>query len=179
MRHYERLAEQDRLSRRTIVDALEVLREFAGFQADDLAKIRIALLKLPSADVVGLFDLEFATPPQDKTYLVSLPSSARFHAARTGASRPDRFDIARLDRAVVDGIGKVVLADGTNLRAVEVIPAYLPLEPSELDRRIVRHTISMIGAEQRCYRRLGDGLPARFQDMVPGRDFSIAASCPA
>ena len=58
MRHYERLAEQVRLSRRTIV----VLREFAGFQADDHAEIRIALLKLPSADVVGLFDLEFATP---------------------------------------------------------------------------------------------------------------------
>ena len=68
---------------------------------------------------------------------------------------------------MVDGIGKVVLADGTNLRAVEVIPAYLPLEPSELDRRIVRHAISMIGAEQRCYRRLGDGLPASISGHGP------------
>ena len=71
----------------------------------------------------------------------------------------------------MDGNGKVALLDGTNLRAVEVIPAHLPLEPSELDWRIVHYTISIIGAEKRCYRHLGDGLPARFQGLIPDRRF--------
>jgi hypothetical protein len=35
MQHYERPAEDDRMMRRTIANAIEVLREFAGFKADE------------------------------------------------------------------------------------------------------------------------------------------------
>jgi len=43
--------------------------------------------------------------------------------------------------------------------------------PSKLDWRIVQHTISIIGAEARCYRRLCEGLAPRFKDMVPDLRF--------
>jgi hypothetical protein len=136
MRHYERLAEQDRLSRSTIVDALEVLRQLAGFTDDDRAVIRIGPFRLPSGELVGLVDILFEAASQAKICVVSLPTASQFMAIRPGYSRRDRFDIARLDGTAVDGAGKVVLADGRRLRAVEVMPAHLPLEPSELDWRI-------------------------------------------
>jgi hypothetical protein len=41
MRPYERLSEERRNSRRTIADAIEVLRDKAGFAKDDHAQIRI------------------------------------------------------------------------------------------------------------------------------------------
>lgn len=171
MRQYERLFEQKRNSRRTIADALDVLCKEAGFAKDDRAQIRIGLLQLPSSDVVGLVQIFFDAPSSEKGYVVSLPTSAQFYALRMGSLLRDRFDIAQLDEAVLDGTGNVLPADGVILRAVEVIPAHLPLESSVLEWRIVHHTISMIGAEQRCYRRLRDGLPARFQDMVPDLQF--------
>jgi ABC-type transporter Mla MlaB component len=166
MRYYQRLAEHNRLKRRSIMDALEVLRQVADFRANDYAEVQIGLLKLPSAAVIGLVDLTFAVPHQDKTYLASLPSSAQFDAARVGALKINRFDIAQLDRATVDSTGRVVLADGTNLCSVEVIPIHLPYEPSELDWRIVHHTISLIGAEERRYRHLADGSPSPLGDSI-------------
>ena len=66
----------------------------------------------------------------------------------------------------MDSIGKVVLADGSRLRAVEVMRTHLPLEPSELDWRIVHHVILLIGAEERCTRYLADGLPSPFREML-------------
>ena len=178
MRYYERLAEDDRMMRRTIADALEVLREFAGFKATNHAEIRIGLLKLPSSNVVGLVDLEFAAPLEEKTYSISLPTSAQFHAARTDTSRRGRFDIARLDGAVVNSTGTVLLSDGVKLRAVEVIPARMPLEPSELDWRIVRQAISLMKAEKSCYRSLKSGLPVQFQKMAPDLLFIDCSALP-
>lgn len=166
MARYERLFEEARTSRRTIADALDVLRDARDFKDGDRAKIGIGLLKLPSGDVVGLVNLFFEIPPGEEVCIVSLPTSAEFQGRRSGSPEGDRFDIARLDGAVADGRGGVRLNDGTMLRAVEVIPAYLPEEPSELDWRIVHHTISIIGAEERCYRRLGAELPVPYRDMV-------------
>jgi hypothetical protein len=56
--------------------------------------------------------------------------------------------------ARADNDGIVRLPDGAIVRAVEVIPAKLPLKPSELDWRIVHQVISIIGAEDNCYRSL-------------------------
>jgi len=53
MRRYVRLSEEGRTSRRTIADALEVLRN-AGFAENDRAETSIGLLNLPSTEVVGL-----------------------------------------------------------------------------------------------------------------------------
>ena len=165
MPQYERLCEEGRISRRTMADAIEVLREKAGFGDNDRAEIFIGLLKLPSAEVVGLVQIIFDRQIGDKAYVVSLPTSKQFKAYRTNARQRGCFDIAELHGAVVDGSGKVLLANGIALRAVEVVPARLPLEPTELDWRIIHHTLAIIEADH-CYRHFGYGLPSRLQEMA-------------
>jgi hypothetical protein len=166
MPQYERLCEEGRISRRTMADAIEVLHEKAGFGDNDRAEMSIGLLQLPSAEVVGLVQIIFGPQIGDKAYVVSLPTSKQFKAYRTNARQRVCFDIAELDGAVLDGSGKVVLADGIAVRAVEVIPARLPLKPTEFDWRIVHCTLSIVGAAH-CYRYWGYGLPPRLQETVP------------
>jgi hypothetical protein len=157
MPQYERLCEEGRISRRTMADAIEVLHEKAGFGANDRAEISIGLLKLPSAEVVGLVQITFDPQIGDKAYVVSLPTSKQFKAYRTNARQRGCFDIAELHGAVLDGSGNVLLANGIALRGVEVIPARLPLEPTELDWRIIHHTLAIIEADD-CYRSWASGL---------------------
>jgi hypothetical protein len=149
------------------LDVLQVLRDSVGLIDDDRVEIRIGPLRLPSNQVVGLVQVFFDVPGGQKIYIVSLPTSTQFKAHRPGCSKRTHFDIRRLDGATADSRGEVVLSDGTILRAVEIIPARLFVEPSDLDWRIVHHTISIIGAEERCYRHLGHGLPLPYCDMVP------------
>ena len=167
MRHYYRFAEDDRVKRRTIADALAVLRTLPGFGEQSRAKVRIGALALNSRDVVGLVDIEFNGPLPEVVCLVSLTTAARFHAIRGAAARREYFDIIRLDGATVDGAGTVTLADGTSLRAVGVIPANLPYEPSELGQRIIYNFVLMRGAEDRCFPSLRDRSPADIRYMVP------------
>jgi hypothetical protein len=68
--------------RRTVNDALEVLRREAQFKDNDRAKFRIGLLKLPSADVVGLVEIVFDAPLREKGFIVSLPTCVRFRGWR-------------------------------------------------------------------------------------------------
>ena len=171
MSKFQRLFEEDRSSRRTIADAIEVLRQACDFNSNDRAEIRIGPLRLSPRDVVGLVDVRFKAPVRDKVSIVSLPTSAQFRAIRRGASQRDCFEIFRLDRAVVDADANVLLKEGGTLSAVEVIPTRLLYEPTELDRRIVQLTVSMIGAENHCYRSLRTGVPQPLQDMVPDRRF--------
>jgi hypothetical protein len=168
---HERLFEELRKSRRTIADAIEVLRDAGGFSDHDHAEVRIGPLHLSSGDVVSLVDVLFEAPFGEKVCIVSLPTSARFRAIRHGASRSERFEISRLNGAVVDANANVVLRDRTTLRAVEVIPTRILSDPTELDWRIVRSTISMIGAEDRCYRSLRADSPLALPDTVPDLRF--------
>jgi hypothetical protein len=130
MPEYQRLFDENSKSRRTIADALEMLREFAGFDEGDRAKISIGPLRLPSGDVVGLVDVRFDDPLRKKVWIVSLPTSAQFRAICPGSSRRKRFDIARLDEAAVDAEAAVLLTDETKLRAVEMIPTCSLSDPT-------------------------------------------------
>jgi hypothetical protein len=166
-RHYEVLAEQHRRSRRTMADAMAVLRDHVDFAETDRAEIRVGRLKLPSAEVVGLVQTVFIQPGSDKGHVVSLPTSKRFRARRPNTSEYERFDIAELHEATLDGTGNVRLRDGATLRAVEVIPARLPLAPSALDWLIVYHTIRFVDAEEQCFQSLRDAFNDLPIDMVP------------
>jgi hypothetical protein len=165
MSEFQRLFEEDRRSRRTIADAIEVLRQTCDFNSHDRAEIRIGPLRLSSGDVVGLVDVQF--PVRDKVFIVSLPTSAQFRANCGGASQRGCFEIDRLDGAVVAFDGNVRLKDGATLSAVEVIPTRVLHDPTELDWRIVQLAVAMIGAENDCYRSLRTGVPQPQQDMVP------------
>jgi hypothetical protein len=171
MREERRLEEDNRTFRRTVLDALAVLHAAANFSHGDCAKIGITLLALPSKQLVGLVDLLFDTALQDTTYVLSLPTSAQFSGVCAASEQRETFDIARLDQAVVDSGGEVLLMDGTRLAWVEVKPAYLPYDPSELDLRILHHTISILNAEERCYRPLAQGIGKDVAHMVPDLRF--------
>jgi hypothetical protein len=151
MQRHEWLREAERNRRVTVSDAIEVLAQSGAFGGGDVAEIQVGGICLPSGKVVGLTNVSFNNDALDKTLVVSLATSAQFNAKRQGESAARTFSIFELDGATVANDGSVRLSDGTILRAVEVIPANLPLKPSELDWRIVRHVISIIGAEDRCY----------------------------
>jgi hypothetical protein len=170
-RVYKWLSEEQRKSRRSIADAIAVLRKEADFGEHDCATIRILRFALPSGEVVGTAAILFAAPWEDTTYCVALPTAARFKGYREGSTRYDHFAIIRLNKAEVDASGTVVLADETILDAVKVIPARMPLEPSELDWMIVHATLSIIAGGDRCYRSWREDMSPAFQDSIPDQRF--------
>jgi hypothetical protein len=165
MQHHELLREEERNHRFTVQDAIDVLPKSAGFGDGDFAEIRIGEMPLPSRKVVGLPNVFFRSDVLGKTLVVSLPTSAQFKAKRQGEANARLLSIFELDGAKVGNNGSVRLLDGTVLRAVEVIPAKLPLKPSDLDWRIVHDVISIIGAENRCYRSLREHAKPRCLDL--------------
>jgi hypothetical protein len=165
MQRHEWLREAERNRRVTVSDAIEVLAQSGAFGGGDVAEIQVGGICLPSGKVVGLTNVSFNNDALDKTLVVSLATSAQFNAKRQGEADVRLFSIFELDGAKVANDGSVRLSDGTILRAVEVIPANLPLKPSELDWRIVRHVIRIIGAEGRCYRSLREHAKPRCLDL--------------
>jgi hypothetical protein len=157
---YQRLAEETRSSRRTISDVLDVVSRQAWFENSHRATMNVGPMKLPSGEVVGIVQVLFCAA--ETTYIVSLPTAMAFEAICDEDSRREKYCIFRLDGATFNCNGHVYLKDGVRLRAVTVLPALLPLEPTALDWRIVHATVSAIGAEKRCYRRLTDRPPRRF-----------------
>jgi len=133
----KRLQEDKRNLRRTILDAIYVLRKCAKFGENDRANIRITPMRLPSHQIVALVDLIFSKPLQRTDYVASLPTSAQFTALSGESPRRENFDIALLDRAVVDFGGNVTLPDATSLRGVQIVPAQLSYQPSDIDWRII------------------------------------------
>jgi hypothetical protein len=174
---YRRLRENARTLRRTIADAIEVLRQDARFKDTDRARIQVGGLRLPSQETVGLVDVLFDSL-DEKTFIVSLPTSGEFRAKRPGQPKAAIFDIFELDHAMVDGNCAIQLRDGTVVRAVEVVPALLPYIVTETDFSIVHQTIELVGAKDETRYRLpadlklsADGLDCGklpgLQDRIP------------
>ena len=55
-------------------------------------------------------------------------------------------------------------------RSLEIERARLPIEPSDLDWRIVHLTLELVAATD-CYRSLREGFPPDQRDMVPDLHF--------
>jgi hypothetical protein len=175
---YKRLREKGRTLRRTIADAIEVLRQDARFKDTDRARIQVGRLRLPSQETVGLVDVLFDSL-DERTFIVSLPTSGEFRAKRPGHSKADIFDIFELDDAIVDGNYAIQLRDGAVVRAVEVVPALLPHIVTETDLSIVHQTIELVGAKDETRYRFpadlkllpADGLDCgtlpSLQDRIP------------
>jgi hypothetical protein len=154
------LDEGGRTKRRTVADALEVVRQRAELGAITRAEITLAPFALPwggsTAGVLVLFP--------DLGCYVSLPASRRFRARTDSLPHRQIFEIALLEGAEICFDGSVLLKDGGRLRAVEVEPTGLPA-PSALDERILRHVIALT-ASWHCYRSIREGLP-NLQCQIP------------
>jgi hypothetical protein len=111
------LGEDGRTRRRTIGDALEVVRQQLGLDEIERAEIKIGqLFQLPYGECTAIVVVAFP----DLACYVSLPSAGRFSALPETGSQRKMFEISRLDEARVCPDGSVVLGDGSRLRAVEV-----------------------------------------------------------
>src|SRR6202163_523068 len=150
--------------RRTLADAIDVFRQHADFGEDDSLKIQVGGLRLPSGNVVGLIQIAFDCESVD--HWVSLPSSVKFRARRPNSSDLTSFDIFDLDGATADSDGNVSTAGGVRLRSIEVIPARLPYQISDLDQFIVFRTIQL-HADGKCFRSLREGADPQFEAMIP------------
>jgi hypothetical protein len=161
MQQYVALDQDGRTKRRTVADALEVVRQRLGVGEITHAEIRLAPFALPwggsTAAVVVLFP--------DLGYYVSLPASARFGARTDPSPQRQAFEIAVLEGAEICSDGSVLLKDGRRLRAVEVEPTGLH-SPSALDERILRHVIALTRSWH-CYRSIREGLPEDLQHQLP------------
>jgi hypothetical protein len=162
MPQYVRWQEERRTSRRTVADALEAVWQNPAPGEVLRAHIEILPMLLPPGKWTALVDVVFP----DLGCIVSLPTSARFRARSATNSEYQEFEICRLDGAEVASEASVLLADGTPLRAVEVVPTHLPYKPSELEERILRHVISLTNSYD-CYRSIREGLPEHLQRQVP------------
>jgi hypothetical protein len=169
-REYQLIAQGEEKRRRTIADVLDILRDHAGFDEHDRAHIRVAALLLLSGRPVGAVVVCFEPSDREKGYAVSLPASSYFRAIRHGSSERDKFSIEQLDNAEVDADGNVLLSDKTKIRAVEVEPTPLPVEPTDIQWRIIHYTLEFIRADH-CYRSLRDVLPAELQQFAPDRRY--------
>ncbi|MBR1295113.1 hypothetical protein [Bradyrhizobium ottawaense] len=139
---FEWLQPNECKNRRSIADAVNHLPDGAW-----TGEIRVGGIRLPTGEIVGLV----AVFSENATSGVALPGATKFQARRHGSEELEEFDVFRLDGATVDDSCTVELVDGTRLRAVEVVPALLPYNVTDLDWRILHHTIALMKAEQECY----------------------------
>jgi hypothetical protein len=157
-----------------MADAVEALVASASFNNGDRAKVLSGPLKLPSEKIVWLALVVFDGADGTEGHVVRFRAAEKFSAIED--DKPATFEMQVLDGAIVDFNGVVTLLDGRRLRAVEIIPAQMPYDLSELDFKIIHLTLSMIdGAESRCYRDIRDSLPDSYRDALPSRhllDFS-------
>ena len=166
-----KLIDEGRMSRRTIADAIEVLRSDPKFSPNMRVSIRTDPLCLPSGDVPFLLQAVCA----DVGLAVTLPTSNKFRAkfahSPTG-SRPEEFETPLLQGSTVEMVKdqvQVILSDGRRLRAVEIIPCHMPprgdqprcVQSFKRQLAVIAHIVRMNNAEDRCYQTVDD-------DLLPG-----------
>jgi hypothetical protein len=156
------LKDDSRDERRTVADALEVIRQEFGAGEIASAEIKVGPFGLPSGEATAI--VMVVCPDLDG--FVSLPASWRFTALSEKCSQRHRFEICCLDEAKVGPDGAVVLTDGRRLRGVEVVPTRMPYELSPVEKRIVENVISYTKAYG-CFRNLRNDLPPHLQLGMP------------
>lgn len=172
MEDFIRIAETSRAERRSIADALDVVRCYPDFEKHvkeaawtrAVARVRIIPLRLPSGEMTALIDVLFP----ELCASVSLPPASVYAAIEfENARKRQRHSIFELENAEVLLDRTVRLQDGTHLRDVITRPTYLPYVPSDLDYRILRHLIAMTESGALCSRGLREGIPKPYRKMVP------------
>jgi hypothetical protein len=127
------LANSDGRCRRTVADAIDLFRTQVGFGEQDYADC-CAKSTSPIEPHRRLIVCRYENCERPVPSLVSLPA-VKYFKARSILSQTQRVEIDQLHGAKAFSDGTVVLTDGTQLRALEVIPKQLPLKPTDLDWR--------------------------------------------
>lgn len=155
---------------RTIAHALELLCHEVGFSEFDTAKISVVQISSPSTPTWSIC-LIAKKEGDDITHAVLLPACAKVRVIQEGFSVTEAFDVQDLNHATVDFTGKAVLRNGLKIRAIEAEAVALPYELSELDWQIITVLIETIDGQEWAYRSLRQGVPLKYQGMVPDHRF--------
>jgi len=161
------LAEGTKHNRRSVADAIEVLVTHANFQVGSIGKITTGIFPLPSKEPLAQLYVSYTDLAAGVTFLVWLPVCSRFKATYSNQRSICQSSIFDLNDATVDFNGNVFLTSGTCLRGVEVIPASLPYELSDLERRILWCTIQFMKIEDKVVRTLGEELEPELRQGMP------------
>ena len=167
MQRYVTLAEGNKHNRRSVADAIELLAAHADFRANNLATICTLQLPIPARKPLFQLCVAFENLSSNVTSLVWLPTSSCFNAQGLDQRRANKFATADLDGAMVDFAGNVSLPTGAQLRAVEVVPATLPYELSDLEWRILECTIKYMKIEDVVVRTFGEELDVDVRATLP------------
>jgi len=133
------LKEDSRDKRRTVADALEVIRQEPEVEEMAGAEIRVSPFELPSGEATAVV----AVVCPDFDCFVSLPASWWFTALSEKCSQRQRFEIPCL--------------------GVEMVPSHMPYAMSPVEQRILWHVIALTESYD-CYRNLlRDDLPPHLQ----------------
>ena len=167
MQQYVTLAEGIKHNRRSVADAIDLLTKHADFRANNLAKIHTLLLPLPAKERLFQLCVVFENSAAETTFLVWLPTSSCFKGKTLDKGRADKLETADLNGASIDFEGNVFLTTGAQLRAVDVIPAPLPAELSDLEWRILKCTIKCMNIEDQVVRTFGEELDLDVRATLP------------
>jgi hypothetical protein len=167
MQKYVTLSEGNKHNRRSVADAIDLLTAHADFRINSSAKICTLPLPLMSKEPLAQLCIVFKNLAADATFLVWLPTSSRFKAKHPDQTETDTFATPDLNDASIDFNGNVFLTSGAQLRAVEVIPATLPYELSDLEWRILKSTIKHMKIEDVVVRTFGEELDPDVRATLP------------
>ena len=144
------LAPETQKLRRSVLDAIEVLRKETTFSDRNRASISVAVMQLPSKENIGLLHLGFHCKTKSAV-AVFLPASFEVRAKFSLSSRPRTIKISELHRSTVDAQGHVLLADNREVRAVEIIPCTALREPTKLEWEIIGATLKVLGPKSKDF----------------------------
>jgi hypothetical protein len=156
------LREDRRKKRRTIADALDVMRHECSVPEISGAEIRVDPFALPCGEPTATV----AVVCPDLDCFVSLPASWWFTALSEERSQRHRFEISCLNGAKVGPDGAILLTDGRWWRGVEMVPTHMPYELSPVEERILLNVIRLTKSYG-CFRNLRDDLPQHLQPGIP------------
>lgn len=140
---------------RTLADALHKLHGKGGITENCPAEIKTAPLRLPNGEITFVIAV-IGTDTNGHTWQIAVPCSKEMRARNT-IEIDQLYEVSVLDGGTVDLDGKVDLADGTSVHAVEFLPTPMHYELTDLQKTIVERVVHVLGAEERCrpYRALG------------------------
>lgn len=164
---YVHLGEREKHNRRSVADAIELLVTDTGFRHKNHATIRTVPFPFPAKWPLTQLCVVFEHFDRQQTFLVWLPTSSHIKARTAESRNSAKSDTVILDGAQVDIDASVWLSNGTQLRAVEVVPANLPYELSNLDWQIIESTIKLMKIGHLVMRTFGEELDDDVRETLP------------
>jgi|SRR3954463_3728121 hypothetical protein len=150
-----------RTSMRSLADALEKLRRDDGLTDDETVEIRAQAFAVPDGGNVAFVAVVLRRSEGAMTVVHMPVSQLLFTAVSTHGERLS-YPIQALHEAISDVHGNVSLSDGRFIHSVDLTPSAWPRAFTARDDRIVRHAITYLGKEDKCY---GSPYPDVLPDM--------------